>query len=122
MKQFLALSLALSLALPSAGMAADRRFEEADFNWDDPLLNLYKRIIISGVNMMAREYADCAVMDPKSVRHYGGTPDDPEFEVTCGDAQHLSHHYFSKARVTGDPASSIPLDERQTGNTQRKNP
>lgn len=112
MNKFLVLALALSLGLPAAGLAApERRFEEADFDWSDPLLNLYKRIVISGVNKMAREHENCAVMDPKSVHHYGGTPDDPEFEVVCGTPDHLTHHHFSKAQVTGDPASNIPLDE-----------
>lgn len=112
MKKFLVLTLALSLGLPAVGLAApERRFEEADFDWSDPLLNLYKRIVISGVNKMAREHENCAVMDPKSVHHYGGTPDDPEFEVICGTPDHLTRHHFSKAQVTGDPASNIPLDE-----------
>lgn len=113
MKKLLAASLTLALLAPAFSSAAERRFEEKDFDWTDPLLSHYKRIVISGVNKMAREKPECAVIDPKSVAYEGGTPDDPGFIVTCGDPEHVTHAHFTKTDVTGDPYSDIPLDEQE---------
>jgi len=109
MKRCVALLAALPLLFPAAQAAA---YEEQDFDWD-PLLNHYKRVVIAGVNKMARERPDCEILDPKTVRKYGGTPDDPEFEVTCGEAGNQTVARFSKTDVTGDPASDIPLEDKQ---------
>jgi hypothetical protein len=110
MKKFLAASLTVALLCPAFASAAER-YEEKDFDWTDPLLSHYKRIVISGVNKMAREKPECAVIDPKSVQYEGGTPDDPGFMVTCGDADHATHAHFTKTDVTGNPYSDVPLDE-----------
>lgn len=112
MKKLLATSFTLALFCSTFALAA-HRFEEKDFNWDDPLLNHYKRIVVAGVNKMARERPDCATLDPKSVQYDGGTPDDPGFVVTCGDSEHVSHAHFTKTDVTGSPYNDVPLDEQQ---------
>jgi hypothetical protein len=92
--------------------AAAATYEEKDFPFQiDPFLDHYKVIIIAGVNMVAREKPECATVDTKSVTNYGGTPDDPEFVVTCTDAAgKVTQAHFSKTDVTGDPASDIPKD------------
>ncbi|HEY0963351.1 MAG TPA: hypothetical protein VGE69_13450 [Pseudomonadales bacterium] len=112
MKKLLATSLAAVLLVPAVACAAER-FDEKDFNWDDPLLNHYKRIVVAGVNKMAREKPDCAMLDPKSVQYEGGTPDDPGFIVTCGDSDHVTHAHFTKTDITGSPYSDVPLDEQE---------
>jgi hypothetical protein len=109
-RKLLTLLAVPALLAPALSLAADR-FEEKDFQWD-PYFEHYKRIIISGVNKIARENPECATLDPRSLEHYGGTPDDPEFVVTCGEPGHTTHAYFSKTDVTGDPASDVPLDEK----------
>jgi hypothetical protein len=110
MKKLFLLSLMFGLLAPGISQAADR-FEEKDFQWD-PFFNLYKRVIIVGVNKIARENPQCATLDPKSLQHSGGTPDDPEFSVACGEGDHVTHARFSKADITGDPASNIPLEDK----------
>ena len=109
MKRFVALLVVFPLLNPTFTLAAGP-FTEKDFKWE-PLTDHYKRIIIAGVNKIARTNPDCAKLDPTSIQYYGGTPDDPEFEVTCGEPGHISHAHFSKTDVTGDPASDIPLEE-----------
>ena len=113
MKNLLVASLTAALLSPAFAFAA-APYEEKDFNWDDPLLNHYKRIVVAGVNKMAREKPDCATLDPKSVQYEGGTPDDPGFVVTCGDGDHVSHAHFTKTDVTGSPSSDVPLDEQES--------
>lgn len=113
MKKLLSAALAAALLTPAFVFAADR-FDEQDFNWDDPLLSHYKRIVVAGVNKLAREKPDCATIDPKSVQYEGGTPDDPGFVVTCGDSEHVTHAHFTKTDVTGSPYSDVPLDEQQS--------
>jgi hypothetical protein len=109
MKRFAGILAAGLLLLASQAFAAGP-FTEKDFDWD-PFLEHYKGIIIAGVNMIAREKPEeCAVIDPKSIAKYGGTPDDPEFVITCGPADHPTHAYFSKTDVTGDPASDVPRE------------
>jgi hypothetical protein len=108
-KKLLTLLAVPALLAPALSLAADR-FDEKDFNWD-PWLEHYKQVVIAGVNKIARENPNCATLDPHSISHYGGTPDDPEFEVTCGEGDHVVHARFSKTDVTGDPASDVPLDE-----------
>ena len=111
MKKLLTLLVVPALLAPALSVAANR-FEEKDFKLD-PYLEHYKRIVIAGVNKIARERPECAnSLDPKSLEHYGGTPDDPEFQVTCGEGEHAVHPRFTKTDVTGDPASDIPLDEQ----------
>jgi hypothetical protein len=109
-KKLVTLLIVPALLAPAFSLAADR-FDEKDFNWD-PWLEHYKRIVIAGVNKVARENPNCATLDPTSIERYGGTPDDPEFVVTCGEPDHITHAYFSKTDVTGDPASDVPLDEK----------
>ena len=109
MKKILALLVIFPLLNPSQLLAAGP-YTEKDFKWE-PFTNLYKRIIIAGVNKVARTNPNCATLDPTSIQRYGGTPDDPEFVVTCGDPSHITHVHFSKTDVTGDPASDIPLEE-----------
>jgi hypothetical protein len=111
MKKPLAVFLASALLVPALGLAADA-YEEKDFKWDDPFLNLYRQVIVAGVNKVAREVPNCATLDPASVQYEGGTPDDPGFVVTCGEAGHISHAHFTKAEITGDPASNVPQEER----------
>ncbi len=96
---------------PTLSFGAEQ-FDETDFKWD-PFLDHYKRIIIAGVNRIARENPNCEKLDPKSLEHWGGTPDDPEFVVTCGEPGHTTHAYFTKTFVTGDPASDVPLEEKE---------
>lgn len=107
-KLIAALVLFPLLASPLAQAAGP--FTEKDFKWE-PFTNLYKRIIIAGVNKIARTNPDCATIDPASIQRYGGTPDDPEFDVTCGEPDHITHVHFSKTDVTGDPYSDVPLEE-----------
>ena len=109
MKKFLALLVVFQLLNPTLVLAAGP-FTEKDFTWE-PFTNLYKRVIVAGVNKIARTNPDCATLDPTSLQRYGGTPDDPEFVVTCGEPDHVTHARFSKTDVTGDPASDIPLEE-----------
>lgn len=109
MKKVLAAFALPVLFVPALSQAADK-FEEKDFRWD-PFLEHYKLVVIAGVNKMARENPNCAVIDPASVQPYGGTPDDPEFQVTCGEGDHVTHPHFSKTDITGDPASSVPLED-----------
>lgn len=111
MKRFLAIPLVLTLLAPTVSIAADR-FEEKDFTLD-PFLDHYKRVVIAGVNKLARERPECATLDPKSLQAYGGTPDDPEFVVTCGEPGHEIHPHFTKTDVTGSPSSDVPLDEAE---------
>lgn len=110
MQKFLTIPFVFSLLVPSLGFAAET-FEEKDFQWD-PLLTHYKRIVIAGVNRLARENPDCATLDPGTLQYEGGTPDDPSFVVTCGEPGHTIHAHFSKTDVTGDPSSDIPLEEK----------
>src|SRR5690606_31977616 len=112
MKRFLVLVAAWSLLAPMAQAQVTGPFEEKDFEWD-PLLTHYKRIVIAGVNRAAREKPGCENLNPKSVRKWGGTPDDPEFVVDCQDGDPPLRAYFSKTDITGDPASDIPLEEKQ---------
>ena len=109
MKKFFALMVAVPLLNATLALA-EGPFTEKDFKWE-PFTNLYKRVIIAGANKIARTNPDCAKLDPASLEHYGGTPDDPEFVVTCGDADHPKHVHFTKTDITGDPASNVPLEE-----------
>jgi hypothetical protein len=107
MKRFVGL-LAVWPLLASHHALAAGPFQEKDFAWD-PLLEHYKAVVMAGVNKVARDNPEqCAKIDPKSVQKYGGTPDDPIFEVTCGDAEHHFQVRFSKTDVTGDPALEPP--------------
>ncbi|MES2624714.1 MAG: hypothetical protein V4628_05520 [Pseudomonadota bacterium] len=109
MKKLIAALIVFPLLASSIAQAAGP-FTEKDFKWE-PFTDLYKRVIIAGVNKIARTKPECAKLDPTSLQRYGGTPDDPEFVVTCGEPGHITHAYFSKTDVTGDPASNVPLEE-----------
>lgn len=109
MKKLMPLLIVSSLLAADFAQAA-APFTEDDFKWE-PLTNLYKQVIIAGVNKIARTNPNCTMPDPLSVQHYGGTPDDPEFEVTCNEPGHVTHVHFSKTEITGDPASNVPLKE-----------
>jgi hypothetical protein len=110
MKKLIPSLVLVSLLAPATTFAAGP-FEEKDFTFD-PFNSLYKRVIVSGVNKLARENPNCATLDPATLIHDGGTPDDPEFTVTCGEPGHETHPHFSKTDITGDPSSNVPLDEK----------
>lgn len=110
MKKLLTLLVVFPLIIPTQSMAAGP-FEEKDFEWD-PFKSLYKRVIIVGVNRMARENPKCETIDPSTLQHYGGTPDDPEFVITCGEPGNTTRVHFTKAEITGDPATNVPLEDR----------
>lgn len=111
MKKLVAALAALPLLASTYTFAADR-FEEKDFTWE-PFTSLYKRVIVVGVNKIAAGNPECATLDPKSLQRYGGTPDDPEFQVTCGEPGKQTHPHFSKSEITGDPASNVPIEDQQ---------
>ena len=111
MKKLFTLSLLLGLLAPAFGQT-EERYQEKDFQWD-PFFNLYKRVIIVGVNRIARDNPKCATLDPKSLEHTGGTPDDPEFTIACGEGASISHVTFSKTDITGDPGTNVPLEDQK---------
>lgn len=111
-KKLVVVPLFLSLLVPAVVQAADaqsvKQFEEKDFQWD-PFFNLYKRVVIVGVNKMVREHPSCANVDPHTLVKSGGTPDDPEFQILCGE----NKIRFTKAEITGDPGTNVPLVDRE---------
>jgi hypothetical protein len=109
MKKLIPLLIMFPLLAPAFAQAAGP-YKEEDFKWE-PFTNLYKRVIIAGVNKIARTNPDCTMPDLTSIQRYGGTPDDPEFDVTCNEPGQVNHVHFSKTDVTGDPASDVPLEE-----------
>jgi hypothetical protein len=94
--------------------SGQRVYSEENFVWDSKSTK-HKKIIIAGVNKVARENKECAKIDPgtASVSSSKGTTKNPVFFVTCEDASGRAFNvFFSSSDVKADKSllAIKPLD------------
>lgn len=84
-------------------------YTEEDIYWDEHTKN-HKRVVVAGVNKVARENEKCNSVDPgtATMSQSRGSPEDPVFFVMCEGDDGVFNAYFSKSAVEAGAVLSAP--------------